>query len=216
MWQISPIYSQKTPGGYSVGRVKFFRESCYGTKIQPIQSALYMTAYKSAYKSADSYHSQQTTEGLISVKTLKSTCFNALINAWSLLGGINQTFLSCTSLILFQSQQINWSKWQTGSQRCDIVPMWLESQFNCVYFSWVNLKYFITIHCIIISFYLFKLVHILLLLHLILFQNIPLHIFLFISFKLFYFTPSVICFCGGFLILISFIFILFCKFEILL
>lgn len=150
-----------------------------------------------AYKSADSYHSQQTTAGLISVKTLKSTCFNALINAWSLLGGINQTFLSCTSLILFQPQQINWSKWQTGSQRCDILSMWLESQFNCVYFSWVNLKYFISTHCIIISFYLFKLVHILLLLHLILFHNIPLHIFLFISFKLFYFTPSVICFCGG-------------------
>lgn len=62
----------------------------------------------------------------------------------------------------------------------------------------MNLKYFISIYCIIISFYLFKLVHILLLLHLILFHNIPLHIFLFISFKLFYFTPSVICFCGGF------------------
>lgn len=130
-----PFTARRHPEDTVLVESSFFRESFYGTKIQPIQSALYMTAYKSAYKSADSYHLQQTTAGLISAKTLKSTCINALINAWSLLGGINQTFLSCTSLILFQPQQINWSKWQTGSQRCDIVSMWLESQFNCVYFS---------------------------------------------------------------------------------
>lgn len=87
-----PFTTRRHPEDTVLVESSFFLESFYGTKIQPIQSALYMTAYKSAYKSADSYHSQQTTAGLISVKTLKSTCFNALINAWSLLGGLIKHF----------------------------------------------------------------------------------------------------------------------------